>query len=95
MSADVRPLRLAADPEATQPALRSVVQCLRNLAGNIEDGMYGELDNPGLVMRAAVVLRVTGQEPVVFGMGDTQIAQTYMDLQAGAQELMNMKSPER
>ena len=88
-------LSLVPDTEAERPALRSVVQCLRNLAQNIEDGRYGKVDDPDFVVRAAVVLRASNQEPVVLGMGDTQIPQVYMDLHAGAAQLMAMTHPER
>ena len=82
-------LKIVPNPEAEAPALRSVVQCLRNLADNIEAGNHGEC------IRAAVVLRCAGLAPIIFGMGDTTITQTYMDLHAGATQLMSMHSPER
>lgn len=82
-------LKIVASPEATSPDLRSVAQCLRNLADNIDSGSFGE------VVRAAVVLRAAGMEPIICGQGDTTPAQTYMDLHAGAQQLMTMQSPER
>ena len=82
-------LKIVANPEAAAPDLRSVAQCLRNLADNIDRGEYGE------VLRAAVVLRSAGLEPIICGQGDTSPAQTYMDLHAGAQQLMAMQAPER
>ena len=82
-------LRIVANPEAAAPDLRSVAQCLRNLADTIDRGECGE------VIRAAVVLRSAGREPIVCGQGDTDAVQTYMDLHAGAQQLMAMQSPDR
>lgn len=82
-------LKLVSDPSASSPDLRSVEQCLRNLADSIARGECGE------VIRGAVVLRSDGKEPIVCGHGDTTPAQVYMDLHAGAQQLMAMQSPER
>lgn len=82
-------LKIVTNADAEAPALRSVVQCLRNLADRIEAGDHGEC------LRAAVVLRCAQREPIVFGMGDTTVPTTYMDLHAGATQLMHMQSPER
>lgn len=82
-------LKIVANPDAAAPDLRSVAQCLRNLADTIERGECGE------VIRGAVVLRSAGRGPIVCGHGDTGPAQVYMDLHAGAQQLMGMTSPER
>ncbi len=82
-------LKLVANTDAEAPDLRSVVRCLRNLVESIESGQYGEC------IRAAVVLRCAGTEPQVFGMGDTTVPQAYMDLHAGALQIMHMQSPER
>lgn len=82
-------LKIVANPDAAAPELRNVAQCLRNLADNIDSGAHGQ------VVRAAVVLRSAGLEPIVFGQGDTTVAQAYMDLHAGADQLMAMQSPER
>ena len=82
-------LKIVANPDATAPDLRSVAQCLRNLADTIDRGECGD------VIRGAVVLRSAGLEPIVCGHGDTDTAQTYMDLHAGAQELMSFTNPER
>lgn len=82
-------LKIVSDTSAESPDLRSVSRCLRNLADNIDDGEFGEC------VRAAVVLRCAGREPIVCGQGDTNAAQTFMDLHAGAQELLHMHSPER
>ena len=89
MSADVVPLRTGQPIDADSPVLLDVAQCLRNIVEGIEQGEYGT------VVRAALVLRSAGREPDVFGPGDTTVAQTYMDLHAGAQQIMNMPSPER
>lgn len=80
---------LVQNPAAAQPDLRSVAQCLRNLADTIDAGRCGE------VLRAAIVLRCSGMEPIVCGQGDAEFAQTFMDLHAGAAQLMSMHSPER
>ena len=82
-------LKIVANPDAEAPELRNVAQCLRNLADTIDRGDCGE------VLRAAVVLRSAWREPIVCGQGDTTVSQTYMDLHAGAQQLMSMQSPER
>lgn len=82
-------LSLVEDPDAARPALRDVVQCLRNVADNIEAGIHGE------VLRAAVVLRSEGREPIVCCMGDGSFPQIFMDLHAGAAQLMSMAAPVR
>lgn len=82
-------LSLVADIEAEVPGLRNVAACLRVIADDIEAGKHGEC------IRAAVVLRCAGMEPVVFGPGDTDGPQTYMDLHAGAQQLLAMSNPGR
>ena len=64
-------LKIAANSDAAVPDLRSVAQCLRNLADTIDRGECGE------VIRGAVVLRSAGREPIVCGHGDTDPAQTY------------------
>ena len=87
MMADI--LKIVTNPDAEAPALRSVVQCLRNLADNIEEGKYSEC------IRAAVVLRCAGSVPIICGMGTTDVPTTYMDLHAGATQLMHMQNPER
>lgn len=76
------------------PGLLDVPEALRRLADSLEKDItdYGE----GCVCRAAVVVRFSNSEPMVFGYGSLEgISQTYMDLHAGADELMSMKSPER
>ena len=82
-------LKIVANPDAAAPDLRSVAQCLRNLADTIDRGECGD------VIRGAVVLRSAGLEPIVCGHGDTDAAQVYMDLHAGAQQSMGMTRPER
>ena len=76
-------LKIVANPDATLPEFRNVAQCLRNLADTIDRGECGE------VIRAAVVLRSAGLEPIVCGQGATNVAH------AGAQQLMGMTAPER
>lgn len=87
MSAKV--INLGSNPDAAQPELLDVAACLRNIAADIENGTYGK------VLRAGVVLRAVNLEPIVFGPGETNVAQTYMDLHAGADQLMSMKHAER
>lgn len=73
--------------------IADIPAALRNLADNLEDEAkaYG----PGFVMRVVVVVRVSGDAPRVHGLGDVPPAQAYMDLHAGAQQLMGMQSPTR
>lgn len=97
---ELKLLRSSHPAEAAEPPLRSVVQLLRNIADGLEEGLYGlkeaqERFGQDYVCRGALVLRITGQEPQVFGLGDTQVAQTFMDLHAGVDELMSMDGPER
>lgn len=87
--ADVVPLYSNIAPTDEQPPLLDVADCLRAMADNISAGQYG------VVVRAAVVLRANGQEPIVAGPGRTTPAQTFMDLHAGAAQLMSMVSPGR
>ena len=82
-------LSIVHNAEAAVPQLRNVAACLRTIADDIEAGKYGEC------LRAAVVLRCSQMEPVIFGPGDTTPAQTFMDFHAGAQQLMAMQRPER
>lgn len=82
-------LQLFATADAAVPQLLSVPACLRALADRIESGEIGQC------LRAAVVLRCVDREPIVAGAGQTNITQTFMDLHAGALELMSMKRPER
>lgn len=87
MSAEI--IKFGAGPDVSQPELLNVAQCLRNIADDIEKGVYGK------VLRAGVVLRAVDLEPIIFGPGETNVAQTYMDLHAGARQLMSMKHAER
>jgi hypothetical protein len=98
--ADIRLLRAETPAEATVPQLLNVPKLLRDLADAIDAGDHGireakEAFGDDIVLRIALVMRVTGQEPRVFGFGDTPPSVTYMDLHAGAQELMVMRHPER
>lgn len=90
-------LSIVANPDAGEPDLRSVPNLLRNIAAEIEEGGYGIKEYPGsdCICRGALVLRISGQNPVVFGLGDTDPSQTFMDFHAGAQELMAMSHPGR
>lgn len=75
--------------------------CLRRLADNLEAGHHGitearELHGDKAIARCVIVLRVSNQEPAVFAYGSIEnMAQAYMDLHAGAQELMGMGAPGR
>ncbi len=92
-------LRLLPSAGAEVPDLRSVPALLRKIADQIDAGHYGikeaQTQWDEVVCRGALVLRVSGQPPQVFALGDTQAAQAYMDFHAGADELMAMRSPER
>ena len=81
-------------------ALLDVPTMLRRLAADLEAGEYDVREAKATfgaetIIRAAVVVRVSGQPIAVGGYGKTHVAQTYMDLCAGAQELMNTSHPER
>lgn len=92
-------LRLLPSHDKAEPDLRSVPALLRNIADDIESGAYGIKEAQAtwkeVVCRGALVLRISGQDPQIFGLGDTQVAQSFMDFHAGAQQLMSMQSPER
>lgn len=97
---ELRVLRSDAPAEAAEPPLRSVVQLLRNIADNLEDGLYGmkeaqEKFGEHATLRGALVLRISGCQPQIFGLGDTLPSQTFMDFHAGAAELMSLQHPER
>lgn len=84
-----RVLSIVSEPQSSKARLRDIVKCLRVIADDIEAGEHGD------VVRSALVLRSAGMEPICFGHGDTSPSQSYMDLQAGAQQLMMMTRPER
>ena len=80
----------------SQPDMHNIPLLLRRLAECIERGEYGDFKSPGFIARCVCVLRVSGQEPIVLGFGATANgAQAYMDLHAGAHELMGMRGMER
>ena len=93
----------AVDPEQKLPDLRSVPALLRRIADQLEAGAHGIKDwqdaHPkeadSVIVRGALVLRISGQQPHIFGLGDTTGERTYMDLHAGAQELMSYRHMER
>jgi len=88
MSAEV----LNLDGERSQEArlnAASVSDMLRALAAAIDLGDHGH------VIRGAVVLRAGGKEPLVFGHGRTDANQTFIDLHAGAQQLLYMRHATR
>lgn len=79
-----------------KPDLHDVPLMLRRLADDLEKGDYGDFKDPEFICRCAVVLRVSQREPIVMGFGaEAEITRVYMDLHAGAQELMSMQSPAR
>lgn len=89
MIAKVVPIK----PDASH-ALVDAPAVLRVIADDLQKEI--ELLGEGCICRVVVVVRVSGSEPRVHAAGNVEhIAQAYMDLQAGAQELMNMKSPGR
>ena len=70
----------------------AVAQMLRTIADQLEGTEWGEPE----LARGALVLRLSHQEPLIFGLGpDAHSSQVYMDFHAGAQQLMAMSSPER
>lgn len=88
--------------EAPTTDLNDVAAALRRLADDIERGAHGIAEaretfgDKDTIVRAVCVLRVSAQEPAVFAWGRMEnMAQAYMDLHAGAQELMAMRRPER
>ena len=82
-----------ASPDAAQPALHDASAVLRTIADDLEAeaAAYG----PGFIARVVVVVRASGREPTVHAAGDCPPAQAFMDLHAGAQQLMSMRSPAR
>lgn len=79
-----------AKPDDDKPTLLDVAAGLRNLADAIDRG------ERGAVVRLAWVVRSESREPEVGGLGAIEhIAQIYMDLHAGADQLMSIRSPER
>lgn len=89
-----------ATADKPEPDLRSVPTLLRNIAKEIEEGGYGIKEaqaqfGEDVICRGALVLRVSCQGPQVFGLGDTDSIQTFMDFHAGAVEILGMRSPER
>jgi hypothetical protein len=98
--ADIVPLRSCTPIDAKKPILQDVPALLRKIADELEAGDYGmreakEKWGDNYVCRGALVLRISNQDPHVFGLGDADSTQAFMDLHAGAQEIMNMKRPER
>lgn len=73
--------------------VNSVPAALRELADTLEAkaAAYG----PGFVLRVTCVVRASNESPIVYGYGDNPPAQAFMDLHAGAQQLLHMKSPGR
>ncbi len=78
---------------APPTAVVDVPAALRQLAADLEAQAadYG----PGFVLRVTCVVRASQQEPQVYGYGDNPPAQAFMDLHAGAQQLLHMRSPSR
>jgi hypothetical protein len=96
--AKVVALRLVNPPENAGPVLQDVPALLRSIADQLEAGDYGlkeakEEFGESHVCRGALVLRISGQTPHTFGLGNTDSTQAFMDLHAGAQEIMNMLHP--
>lgn len=74
--------------------LADIPKGLRRLADDLETDIaaYGD----GCVCRCVVVVRFSLKEPGVYAFGTMEgLSQAYMDLHAGAQELMAMQHPER
>lgn len=67
---------------------------LRQLADDLEMEAAGYGD--GFQLRVTVVIRASKCPPRVHGYGkDNPPSQAFMDLHAGAQELLHMRSPTR
>jgi hypothetical protein len=98
--ADVVPLRAHNSASAGKPLLQDMPALLRSIADSLEAGDYGikeakEKHGENYVCRGALVLRISNQDPHVFGLGETDPTQSFMDFHAGAQEIMNMPHPMR
>ena len=82
-------LRPGIDIDAEVPPLRNVAEQLRTIAKEIDEGVFGVVD------RAALVLNTESGALEVFAPGDTNVARAYMDLQAGAMQILVMDDPSR
>lgn len=79
-----------------KPLLSDVPRLLRRLAERMEEGEFGDMKDPNLILRAVVVVRYCGAEPSVLGFGaDATPLQAFADLHAGAAQLLSMNSPGR
>lgn len=78
---------------APKLATMDVPAALRQLADELESqaAEYG----PEFVLRVTVVVRASQREPEVYGYGDNPPSQAFMDLHAGAQQLLSMRHPSR
>lgn len=87
---------LIREDQGDKPILHDVPLLLRSLATRVEEGEFGDTSDPELILRVSVVVRSSNKPVIVLGMGkDNPLERTYMDLHAGAEELMSMSYPER
>lgn len=71
--------------------LHDVPHMLRRLAERLEEGEFGDLKDPDFLVRCVCVLRVSEREPIVMGFGAEESPnQAFVDLHAGAAELLGM-----
>lgn len=82
---------------ANVSCLQDVPASLRKLADSIEQSLKTVSDDH--IIRCIVVIRESNKEPSVFAYGHIEhiehMAQAYMDLHAGSDELMQMRHMER
>lgn len=89
-------ISLVPDPDAAQPDLCNVPLMLRRMADRIEAGEFGNVKDPDFVIRCTNVLSVSGMEPVVSGWGvGADANQVFVDLHAGAAQLLGTQRAER
>lgn len=89
-------LSLRANTPIDKPRLHDVALLLRSLADEVDAGEFGDTKDPELILRVVGVIRASGRDPICFSFGASLGAeQTFMDLHAGAQQLLHMRHPER
>lgn len=81
------------------PSLADAPGQLRQLADILDKDVADKeqlLGFGNVKLRVSIVVRISGEEPRVYSHGDAEgSAQTFMDLHAGAAQLMAMVHPER
>lgn len=82
--------------EKGRSPLHDVPHMLRSLADQIAEGAYGDTSDPEHILRVTCVLRASQREPIVLGFGATADAnQAFVDLHAGAAQILAMAHPGR